>query len=233
MKKFALAILAAALLIIAQQPASGQARLHILRLVNYPQSPADTALIGQVYGNIHIHVKNTGNSAFFGDIHTYLYSQALGSSYFDTLRDDPFHSNIFIGAGDSVSITANPNYQFRQIHYAAGDNIVVVWPFSGGTLFDTYTTQVFFNAPVGIAEQEETVADIHPNPVSNILRIDYGIKNAVKRVRIYDLFGRELFSANQAIPSIDLSGFTQGIYFLEILDDSDRRSIIKIMVNNN
>lgn len=230
MKKIFPGFIVAVILVCMYQYADGQARLRITRLDNYPELPFDTAIQGQIYPNIHIHVKNVGNSTFWGDIHAFLYSQSLGSGSYDTLRDDPFHTNIFIPAGDSVTLQANPNYSFRAIHYAAGDNIVVVWPFSGTTLFDSHQTNVFFSITTGMFELSNESPEIYPNPVSTILTLNYHGKNKVEQVRIYDLVGREVFVAKKALSTIDLTGFREGVYFLELMYVSGERSIKKIIV---
>jgi hypothetical protein len=233
MKKVFYLLIIIGLFLFQSHSSSGQARLHIVQIDSFPVFPGDTAYEGQVYHNIRIVVKNVGTNNFFGDIHVFLYSQSLGVSALDTLRDDPFHPNYLLGPGDSVSLPANPLYTFRSIHYAAGDNIVVVWPYSGATNFDTYLTRIYLSLVLGIREPEEAGISIYPNPVSEILRLNYLDENKVEEVRIYDLVGREIFNVNKAIEQIDLKGFDPGIYFVELSLKDGRRLSKKILVTAN
>src|SRR6185436_15271602 len=123
MKKLFSLVLVAVSLMLFQKHSYGTSNLKIVQLVNFP----DSAVIGPVYNNIHVWITNTG-TAFYGDIHVYIHNQTTDSV--DVLRDGPFPP-VFIDTGDTVSVSTNPNFSFRPIYYAAGDNIIVVWPFAG------------------------------------------------------------------------------------------------------
>jgi len=216
--------------VLLHSPAHAQARLKIIAIDSFPQFPGDTAYEGMFYHNIKIKVTNVGSSNFFGYIDVYLYSQSVGSSAFDTLRDNP--TNIFLHVGDTATLGGNPNYAFRTIHYAAGDNIVVVWPFSGTVNFDTYDTRIYFSPLVGIEELTQASVKSYPNPVSEILRLNYTNENNVEQVRIYDLVGREIFNTRKAIHAIDVSRYNRGLYFLEITGKDGSHSAKKILVTD-
>lgn len=215
---------------------SGQALLHIVSIDNFPQTPGDTAYEGLVYHNIRIHVTNTGSNNFFGDIHVFLYSQNLGITAQDTLRDDQFHTNYLLLANgaDTVSLSANPNYRFKITHYAAGDNIIVVWPFSGPSNFDTYHTTVFYYPlSTEVSETGQSVLNLYPNPASQVIHLNYIDEKSVGRVRIYDLVGREVFNTNEAVKTINVSSFDKGVYFLERSDKNGKRTINKILITTD
>ncbi len=229
MKKLLSLVLMVALWVFSSQESFGNPHLKIVKLVNYP----DTATMGQPYSNIHIWVTNTGPDFFFGDIHVYCKSQSIG--IVDTLRDGPLPNYALDGNGlDTISLPINPpQFSFRQTLYVAGDNIIVVWPYSSAicnTCYETYHTQVFLYDAVGIDEVKKEAVSIYPNPVSRTLNINYENKNAVERVRIYDLFGREIYNVNEAVETIDLSGFKKGIYILEMSEKNGNRIIKKILV---
>jgi hypothetical protein len=209
---------------------SGQAHLHIARLDSFPQLPGDTAHEFQVYHNIRIVVTNTGNTNFFGDIHVYLHSQSLGIT--DTLVEGP-HPPYLLLPGDTVSIHANPNYRFSSTVYAAGDNIIVVWPFSTGTTFDVLQTHVFFQMTVGIPEPDLNDRYINSSIVSQVLHLRYLDENKVERVRIYDLVGREVLNLRGAVNVISLAGFNSGLYFIELIQKDGIHAVKKILVSGN
>ena len=226
MKKLFSLVLVAVSLILSQKDSYGTSNLKIVQLVNFP----DSAVIGPIYNNIHVWITNTG-TPFYGDIHVFIHNQTTDS--IDVLRDDPGHPNIWVDTGDTVSVSTNPFFSFRPIYYAAGDNIIVVWPFAGLSVdFETYHTQIFLTDNVGIEDQDKSTISVYPNPVSRTLNINYGNKNTVERVRIYDLFGREIFSANEAVNNIDLSGFREGIYIIEMSEKNGNRIIKKILVSS-
>ncbi len=228
MKKLFSLVLLIISLMFSNEYSFGSSHLKIVKLVNYP----DTAIMGVPYSNIHVWVTNTGSDFFFGDIHVYCKSQSIG--IVDTLRDGPLPNYALDANGvDTISLPINPpQFFFRSTLYAAGDNIIVVWPFaiSSNFSFETYHTQVYLYDVVGIDEVNRSSISIYPSPVSKTLNIDYMNKNAVERVRIYDLFGREVYGVNEAVDAIDLSGFKEGIYILEMSEKDGNRIIKKILV---
>jgi hypothetical protein len=228
MKRYCSLLLLLFSLLLSYKQSSGDAHLKITRLVNFP----DTAVMNQPYGNIHIWVKNTGNSLFFGDVHIYCLSQSVG--VIDTLRDGPY-PNVFLDPGDSTSLSVNPQFSFRPAFYAAGDNIIVVWPFAAqvsNVTYESYDTVVYLVDPTGIEEVNKSSITVYPTPGSRSISINYGNKNDVERVRIYDLFGREVYAVKTAVESIDISGFRQGIYFIELTGRNGNRIIKKILVTS-
>ena len=135
------------------------------------------------------------------------------------------------GATDTVSLSGNLNYSFKTTHYAAGDNIIVVWPFNGPVNFDTYAAHIYF-VPLATAVEEpnQTLLNLYPNPVSQIIHLKYTNEKSDDRVRIYDLMGREVFNVNEAVKTISVSSFNRGIYFLEQIDRNGNRTVNKILV---
>ncbi len=60
---------------------------------------------------------------------------------------------------------------------------------------------------------------VYPNPTNRFMHIDVlnGIK--VKAVTIYDMAGRVIYQINSGWQQIDVSGFTKGVYIIEINTD--------------
>jgi len=235
MKKALTLLLIAGLPILFSQQAPGQARLKVTALFNFPSIP-DTAFEGQHYDSIHIVIQNIGNATFSSsDINVLLYSTSMGIGNKDTLRWTSFPHTIL--AGQSISLNNVPsNYYFRTIHYAAGDNIIVVWPYSVQTSnyqVDSFYTNIYFKEIVGIQELNGLSVKIYPNPVSRILKLNYGSEKTVEQVRIYDLAGREIFNVREAVRSVDISSFDEGIYFLEVSEKNGKRGVQKILITKN
>lgn len=76
-----------------------------------------------------------------------------------------------------------------------------------------------------------TSISLYPNPVSNILSIDSKNNTALTSYTVYSINGRLLKHAkiNNANTSVDISGFNQGIYLLELRGSNSERIIRKIV----
>lgn len=70
---------------------------------------------------------------------------------------------------------------------------------------------------------------VYPNPTNNYLYIEYLEEVYVENTTVYDNIGRIVFETEISIKEIDLSSFSNGIYFLEIKTDQGffREKIIK------
>ena len=68
--------------------------------------------------------------------------------------------------------------------------------------------------------------EIYPNPVSNILTINYSNNIQLKNISIYTILGQKLFETTENL--IDFSSYSDGMYFVEI--STDRGTISKKIV---
>ena len=68
----------------------------------------------------------------------------------------------------------------------------------------------------------------YPNPVSETLTIEAPNQDVFK-VSIFDMAGKELLQTNKtsALTTIDVSSFSQGMYFVTINDTLTRKLIIQ------
>ncbi len=82
---------------------------------------------------------------------------------------------------------------------------------------------------VGIDDSEDLVISVYPNPVTNLLNIKTGnLSESVCTIR--DLNGRVLTQTYfQNSTQINVSGFTSGIYLIELTSDNERIYIDKII----
>jgi hypothetical protein len=80
----------------------------------------------------------------------------------------------------------------------------------------------------GLEDADIETVKIYPNPVSDILYIEYNAKNLV--IRIFNHIGQRMISEQNA-RQLDLRGLASGIYYLEILDSNyqiiKRETIVK------
>ncbi len=69
----------------------------------------------------------------------------------------------------------------------------------------------------------------YPNPIKGTLNIDWPADNSILSVRVIDILGREISQIEQGTTSINTSEWKNGIYFLEILDDTENRYVVKVL----
>jgi len=77
----------------------------------------------------------------------------------------------------------------------------------------------------GIDENLETSVAVFPNPANRSLTIDFsGYKNDINEITLLDVLGSVVFNSANAFNgqsiSVDVSGFSEGIYFLKISGQS-------------
>lgn len=95
----------------------------------------------------------------------------------------------------------------------------------------TYAT----NSSCAVASVEDDILSqgisIYPNPTNNFINIrsiDSNIE--IKNVNLMDMLGRTIYSSNES-KSIDVSSFTEGIYFLKLQSQDGGVLSKKIIVN--
>ena len=70
---------------------------------------------------------------------------------------------------------------------------------------------------------------IFPNPVDDILNISC-LDNTILRIEIFDNFGRQVYSQTYK-DTINVSSFSEGLYFLKAYDVNGQSSVFKIIKN--
>ncbi|MCB9361575.1 MAG: T9SS type A sorting domain-containing protein [Flavobacteriales bacterium] len=104
--------------------------------------------------------------------------------------------------------------------YRKGGNVVVIWPFAPSLVTkDTLYKDVYVQEVVGINENTELYHQfsVYPNPTKNAIYIENNSLNERgKRVRIINLNGKLIYD-EQFNSKIDISSFSSGIYFLNIV----------------
>ncbi len=118
-----------------------------------------------------------------------------------------------------TSTTSNVAYQFYQFSPYFQQLFMV------STRSDTVVTKYYFeptSAPNGLREENILHASVYPNPVNDILNIQFDKPSTKAKIEIMDMQGKSLlqqfFDQTQNIHT-DLSGFEPGIYFLNLQSD--------------
>ena len=76
--------------------------------------------------------------------------------------------------------------------------------------------------PTGINEKEKTTPfSIYPNPTNDFINIKMDSSQPIKSIIISDVQGKLMFSGNENINLIDVSGLVKGLYSISIKTDKE------------
>ena len=100
-----------------------------------------------------------------------------------------------------------------------------LFPYANATYNSTGLTRVnYFKSGTAVSLSEmnvKPIVNIYPNPVTDILQFDFrNFKQGNIDFRIYNSSGQKVWYGRTTFPSIDVSVLKQGLYFLELIDDS-------------
>ena len=100
------------------------------------------------------------------------------------------------------------------------------------TLRDGLTKEILLNdETLSNKIFEKTSVSIYPNPTRSILNIKLSDKNSqIEKLRLIDVSGKVIYSNSNA-KQIDVSGFSQGIYFLSIETNTGKIITKKVIIN--
>ena len=120
------------------------------------------------------------------------------------------------------------NYIFEGIYFGFYGNLPVqtfqytIQPGANDDLLLTLTNNegdlAYFGDVVILSIREINNLDvsIYPNPVKDILNIDYDPSNEIQSVDVYSLLGELVKKKEHDINQLDLSSLNSGVYFLKI-----------------
>ena len=213
--------------LLASRPAGAQSGtgLKIDSLIHFPVLP-DTAYAGQIYDSIQVVVHNYSNTVFSDKISVFVQAAFFAP---DTLLYDTLTTHT-IPPGTSLVLNAAGSYHFNAIHYAAGDNIVVVWPVLRIAFpIDTLTLNVHFALPAGIPSVAAPSFAVLPVPADRYVRLSYDQIESVEQVRIYNSFGQLLERANGPLRSLDLAAWPPGLYHVAVIRKDGSTLVRKLL----
>jgi len=69
---------------------------------------------------------------------------------------------------------------------------------------------------------------VYPNPSNGVVHVDW-INQSIDRVAVLDAFSREILSFDESVGTINISNLTNGIYYLNI-DNNSIRAVVRIVL---
>ena len=155
-------------------------------------------------------------------------TQALKDScrYEFTLNAIP-NTTISWDFGDGFTTTGN----FATHAYKTNGTYIVRMKFDNSNTCikqDSASTRVVVTCFTGIDQTRVEDVEIYPNPSSGIFNIN--TTNKIDKIEVYTIEGKRILTSN--VSSIDLSGFSDGIYTARIISNSGVM-IRKLVKNSN
>lgn len=134
------------------------------------------------------------------------------------------------GATPSISTLQNPVINYTT---SGTKNITLIATNSSGSS-TSITQTVSVNTCTGLEELTNAQISIYPNPASDYITIS--VDNAIEylTIKLIDVLGNEILSnyTQQSVSKLYLSGISNGIYSLSIID-SQNRAFTKLIVVNH
>lgn len=149
----------------------------------------------------------------------------------------------FIQTNSTVDFTANvPNYDSLWWDFGDGqfesNNLTPQHIYSSITTYDVWLhvinqcseDSIMYQVTtddVGITENLNHSIKIYPNPATNLLTIDLTNANEFNAIHITDVNGKTIYQStiNSLQSTIDLTNFSNGIYFVQIIGSNDVETI--------
>lgn len=128
---------------------------------------------------------------------------------------------------DNVKATA-----FTHRDVPEGEHVYGVATNSGKCVSSKTDVKIKVGGTEGIASQERAIK-IYPNPTNGAVVIQHEL--SIKDIRLFDLSGRLVYQeANIGSKefSLDLSAFSDGIYFIKIFTEADKTSSHKLIIRH-
>tara|TARA_B100000809_G_C15122746_1_gene524971 strand:+ start:1079 stop:2128 length:1050 start_codon:yes stop_codon:yes gene_type:complete len=109
--------------------------------------------------------------------------------------------------------------------------ITVVWKYAGAGMYDVINSNdVESSSTVGVSELALQKNVVYPNPTNGMITVEtkWGLTETIK---VYNLLGEKVAEANvnSLLTTIDISNLTNGIYFVEMIDKNNVRSLEKVI----
>jgi len=126
---------------------------------------------------------------------------------------------------------SNPQFHFTPANFDDGDNVVVIWPAAQNHpgIGDSTTIHIYYDSYVGIDEPNRLPVKIYPNPATEFLYLGGLNEFKVKRVRIHDVIGKEIYNAIPASELIPIKYLTPGTYVISVESVDGRQRVIQFV----
>ncbi|MBA4153214.1 T9SS type A sorting domain-containing protein [Flavobacterium sp.] len=119
--------------------------------------------------------------------------------------------------------------------YAIGDVIEntadIYFDYNPAIITNTVETQFVEN--LSVVDFSSSSVVLYPNPTKDAFQIQLNGTDLIQNISIHDVLGKQIFqkeNINLNTISVDISGFNQGIYFVEIISNSSVKAIKKLVI---
>ncbi len=189
-------------------------------------------LVASVSPRIDPTLTFTGTLSFYGEAACNNYSGTLfydiSTNRFEVISFERTFNNCNVSSHDDFEI------QFFEFFWVGRSFVLGVSNETNGmqtlfTLSPWYPEFILKNNPLSVAENNKLKLAIYPNPVSEELFIaSEGI--VIEKISVYSISGNQVTEASVNVNSIDVSGLSEGLYFIEI-SSSEGKSVQKFVKN--
>lgn len=180
-----------------------------------------------------------------GDCQSFFFPEFNGTlsvQFFDLSMPEPSTWNWDFGDG-TTSTLQNPIYTYNEpgtyfvtLETSAGDSCISAFAMEIYLYEDTLTKSTTYIGEILQAHAlqvetldvediaNETSISIYPNPVTDLLNIDFGQKTEKTEIYIYNVNGQLVYNAeaeNMKKASIDVSQFNHGVYMMQIIQNDN------------
>ncbi len=168
----------------------------------------DIELDGLVQGTQYDVLSITGNAEFNGSIQVTI--------NFDADVNDEFIVATTLGTINACNLPASVMASFGSNDYE-----LTVECRNNNELVLTVLSET-----LSVSEEESFTVEVYPNPVSDLITVT---NNAVSRITIFDIKGRNVLETNQK--QFSLANLESGVYFLRAESDNNTYAVRKIIKN--
>ncbi len=117
-----------------------------------------------------------------------------------------------------------------QVDLCTGTYELLVTDYNGCEITETIFVEEYNSVP---QSYYDNIFTIYPNPSSDKFVIDFNLEDYENvNVRIVDIKGSIIFEAGLTDKQTEMSGFDNGIYFVELVDDIGIVAIQKLIITN-
>lgn len=182
----------------------------------------------------------TGQISTGGDVDHYKFTITTGGTITLSLTTLPANFNLRLvnSAGTILATSGNSGTTSETINYTAAAGVYYARVY-GSSTSTTSTSCYTLKVQLGTATKtdelvmgDNTTIEVYPNPVQNMLNVDFSKLKSATAIRIYDVNGRIVLTKNinQIRTQLDVSKLTGGVYMIEVLNRDNtivRYKIIK------
>ncbi len=136
----------------------------------------------------------------------------------DFSENDPTNWAWDFGDGTSSDLQ-NPSHVYTQ---AGTYSVSLTTSNDWGSDIETKTDYIIVNSVEEVNMRNANIVSIFPNPTSGIVNIRIGEDNSNNKITIIDFSGKLVLEINNpanSIQTVDMSGYSKGIYWVKISDN--------------